>query len=244
MCDGLQGMYMVARKEKTKSYNILFELAGDRFLVSITNTGNIWRSLVDHDLENHDRLCEIINHDNIVSVNDCYGHQCEYINGWNDILDKNAAHWRYKDCDVQYEERNGLTWLEMHPVVNGVERYQIVDLDWSDCDELLLRLKECDSPIGVLNDMYDLPIGSEDAIPCSDDHRPMEYIRETWKGKEVVERQFWPNEGDAIADAARCWRTIDERERGDVTVIAGIIQEDYPVSGDIPIVVASYPKDC
>lgn len=243
MCDGTRGMYAVGGKEAIERYDVVFEFAGERYYVCIDGRGNLWKSMVDHDLEMHDRLCEIITIDNIVSVNDKDCQYVKYISGWNDILEMNEACWRFDDCSIEYKERNGLTWLEMHPIVDGVERFQIVDIDWSDCEEILMRLKECDSPIGAMEDVYGILIGSEDAIPCSEDHRPMEFVRETWDGTDVVDRRYWPTEEDAIADAELCWEKVVEEDRGRISVLAGIIEEDYPVSGGVAIIVADYPDD-
>ena len=120
MCEGMHGMNMKA-KEGPRTYDILFEFAGDRYFVSIRSTGNIWKSLIDHDLNNRDRLCDLITYDNIISVNGEWS-ASEFIEGWDDILEKNQRYWDFKDCAIEYMERNGYCWFELHPIVDGVER--------------------------------------------------------------------------------------------------------------------------
>ena len=71
----------------------------------------------------------------------------------------------------------------------------------------------------------------------------MEFIRETRKGTELIEKRYWPTEKEAIADAALCWNNLCEDDREHIHIFAGIIEEEYPVSGDIPIIVASFPDD-
>lgn len=46
---------MIGRKEKGH-YRITFGYAGKEHHALVDNTGNIWRSMVDHDLRNRDRL--------------------------------------------------------------------------------------------------------------------------------------------------------------------------------------------
>ena len=86
MCEGIHEMNMKA-KEGPRTYDILFEFAGDRYFVSIRSTGNIWKSLIDHDLNNRDRLCDLITYDNIISVNGEWS-ASEFIEGWDDIWRK------------------------------------------------------------------------------------------------------------------------------------------------------------
>lgn len=241
MCEGIHGMNM-RTKEGPRTYDILFEFAGDRYFVSIRSTGNIWKSLIDHDLNNRDRLCDLITYDNIISVNGEWS-ASEFIEGWDDILENNRKHWDFEDCAIEYVERNGYCWFELHPIVDGVERFHCILVDRNDLGEVLLKFKEVESPIGTMEDMYGIPIGSENAIQCSEDHKPMEYIRETRKHMEVIDRRYWPTEEDAIADAIACWKDIDEADREDIMVLAGIIDGSYPECGDIPIIVFTLPDD-
>ena len=222
--------------ENGRSHEIVFEYAGDRYMVSMENTGNIWKSMVDHDLSMHDRLCDVITYDSIVRVGIDPSERVEIdqlIYGWDDIVEHNRSKWKHKDCRVCLMERNGQMWFEFRFDSDGREYCQVLDVDIGDMERMFEFLKGEDSLMGVIEDSYGMDLDPRNALPCDAEHKPMTCVRMTMEGAEIVDLCYWSTEEEAIADAERCLESMTEEEAGRLDVVAGYVDFDFPSTGDI-----------
>ena len=222
--------------EKKRSHEIVFEYAGDRYLVSIENTGNLWKSMVDHDLSCHDRLCDVITYDSIIRIGIDLSEKIEIdqlIYGWDDIVEHNRSKWKHKDCRVSLNERNDRMWFEFRFDSDGKEYCQVLDVDMDGVERMFEFLKDTDSLVDVIEDSYGMDLDPRNALPCDSEHRPMTCVRMTMEGAEIVDLYYWSTEEEAIADADRCLESMTEEEAERLDVVAGYVDFDFPSTGEI-----------
>ena len=205
-------------------------------MMSMENTGNIWKSMVDHDLRMHDRLCDVITYDSIVRVGIDPSERVEIdqlIYGWDDIVEQNRSKWKHKDCKVSLEERNGRMWFEFRFDSDGREYCQVLDVDMGGMERMFEFLRDEDSLMGVIEDSYGMDLDPRNALPCDAEHKPMTCVRMTMEGAEIVDLCYWSTEEDAIVDAEKCLESMTEEEAEHLNVIAGYVDFDFPSTGDI-----------
>lgn len=222
--------------ESRRSHEIVFEYAEDRYLVSIENTGNLWKSMVDHDLNCHDRLCDIITYDSIVRVDIDTSENIEIgqlVYGWDDIVEHNRSKWKHKDCRVSLNERNDRMWFEFRFDSDGKEYCQVLDVNMDGVERTFEFLRDTDSLVDVIEDSYGMDLDPRNALPCDSEHRPMTCVRMTMESAEIVDLCYWSTEGEAIADAERCLESMTEEEAERLDVVAGYVDFDFPSTGEI-----------
>ncbi len=222
--------------ENRRSHEIVFEYAGDRYLVSIENTGNLWKSMVDHDLSCHDRLCDVITYDSIVRVGIDTSERTEIdqlVYGWDDIVEHNRSKWKHKDCRVSLNERNNRMWFEFRFDSDGREYCQVLDTDMKDVERMFEFLRDEDSLIGVIEDSYGMDLDPRNALPCNSEHRPMVFVRMTMEGAEIVDMCYWSTEKEAIEDAEKCLESMSAEDAERLEVTAGYVDFDFPSTGEI-----------
>lgn len=224
---------MIGRKEKGH-YRITFEYAGKEHLALVDNTGNIWRSMVDHDLRNRDRLCEMIDHGSIIEVleeeDKTPWTDMVY---WDEIISEFERDWsrRFKDCRVRYRERCGDMWLEFRYDSDGQEYCQIYGMNLDNAEEAFRTLNDIDSPIGVFEDWYGMDLAPENGIPCDQSHEPMGCMRMVMDGVEIVDLKYHSTEDEAIEDAKRCYAEMSEEDRKRYDIECAYSGFNFPSDG-------------